>query len=284
MSESSSIGTNSSSGLGTIQSSQSGSSDYSDISGTTVPLILVTSHRDDTTSKLGSQASFKQLPANRYCYTSWHEVRNAEVKGDQLNCPRIREGPREKERTFYSLRDEDGNPIHHDRKGKKRMDYRNKMENWENAVSVNLSFQDLGDAYQRENFIRVLKRLIRAEELQLMDDSLTDLHAVSLPRCKYLNLSRNFLPSLKKLPRLPVVEHLYLEQNNISSLDGLDVLRKAPLQSLHLRSNPVSFTVNYRQRVFQILPNLKSLDGVKRLPSDSVFDSEEEPSRMCVIC
>lgn len=47
---------------------------------------------------------------------------------------------------------------------------------------LNLSYQDLGDPYQLENFTRILKRLIRVEHLQLVDNSLKDLSSVRLPR------------------------------------------------------------------------------------------------------
>lgn len=47
---------------------------------------------------------------------------------------------------------------------------------------LNISFQDLGDAYQLENFNRILRRLIRVETLWLVDNSLVDLSAIRLPR------------------------------------------------------------------------------------------------------
>ena len=48
--------------------------------------------------------------------------------------------------------------------------------------SVNLSYQDLGHPYQKKEFQRVLRRLIRCEHLQLIENSLTDLSTVFLPR------------------------------------------------------------------------------------------------------
>lgn len=52
------------------------------------------------------------------------------------------------------------------------------------SQELNLSYQDLGDPFQQENFLRILRRLIRVEKLQLVDNSLTDLSSVRLPRCK----------------------------------------------------------------------------------------------------
>jgi len=48
--------------------------------------------------------------------------------------------------------------------------------------SVNLSFQDLGHPFQKKEFLRVLRRLIRCDQIQLIEDSLTDLSSVTLPR------------------------------------------------------------------------------------------------------
>lgn len=50
------------------------------------------------------------------------------------------------------------------------------------SQELNLSYQDLGDPFQRENFFRILRRLIRVEKLQLIDNSLTNLSSVRLPR------------------------------------------------------------------------------------------------------
>lgn len=52
------------------------------------------------------------------------------------------------------------------------------------SQELNLSYQDLGDPFQQENFLRILRRLIRVEKLQLVDNSLTDLSSVRLPRCE----------------------------------------------------------------------------------------------------
>ncbi|KAJ7314697.1 hypothetical protein OS493_039231 [Desmophyllum pertusum] len=52
------------------------------------------------------------------------------------------------------------------------------MENWENAESANLSYQDLGHPYQKKEFQRVLRRLLRCENLQLIENSLQDLSNV----------------------------------------------------------------------------------------------------------
>lgn len=63
-----------------------------------------------------------------------------------------------------------------------------------------------------------------------------------------LNVHRNHLVCLRQLPKLPMVEHLCLSENAISSLEGLGALRNSPLKSLNLTRNPVTFTQDYRAR------------------------------------
>ena len=42
-------------------------------------------------------------------------------------------GPPVKEQMFYQMTGENERKIHHNRKGRERLDYTNTMENWENA-------------------------------------------------------------------------------------------------------------------------------------------------------
>ncbi|XP_061683746.1 leucine-rich repeat-containing protein 9 [Syngnathoides biaculeatus] len=160
-----------------------------------------------------------------------------------------------------------------------------RQENWENCLELNLSYQDLGDAFQQENFLRILRRLIRVQKLQLVNNSLSNLNSVCLPRCRVLNLHQNHLVSLRQLPKLPAVEQLCLSENAISSLGGLDVLSNSPLRSLNLTLNPVTFTQDYRPCVFSCLPNLETLDGVPMLPEDHLHSGLHFPqiTRMCNI-
>ena len=53
---------------------------------------------------------------------------------------------------------------------------------------------------------------------------------------------------LQKLPKAPLLLHLSLQQNNVESLNGLEVLRKTGIQSLVLKGNPVELDPHYRQQ------------------------------------
>ncbi|XP_038549745.1 uncharacterized protein LOC119883255 [Micropterus salmoides] len=226
-----------------------------------------------------------RLPSSRFRFVSWHRLEQCDVTGDQLTCPRVREGPSEEE-----LFQREGGDICLER-GRRRGEERGQrweerlQENWENCLELNLSYQDLGDPFQQKNFLRILCRLIRVEKLQLIENSLTDLSSVRLPRCRMLNLQCNHLVCLRQLPKLPAVEHLCLSENAIGSLGGLGALGNSPLRSLNLTRNPVTFTRDYRARVFLCLPNLEVLDGIPRLPEDSLPNRLHFPetTRMCNI-
>uniref|UniRef100_A0A8V0X4S1 Uncharacterized protein n=1 Tax=Gallus gallus TaxID=9031 RepID=A0A8V0X4S1_CHICK len=229
----------------------------------TVPPVLSPSRgfiRQSCDSGLSSP-----LPSDPFKYLSWYDVEEHDVLGNQLHCPRVREGPSEEELFF---RGEE-----HTLKKRKQVTDTEKwqkklQENWENCAELNLSFQDLGDLYQVENFRRILQRLIRVEKLWLVDNSLTDLSAIRLPR---------------QLPKLPQIQHLSLAENNIMTLSGISDLRHTPLESLILKRNPCEFQESYRQHVFSSLPNLKILDGVPKLPEDCSPPDTSFFPRMCTV-
>ncbi|XP_072036435.1 acidic leucine-rich nuclear phosphoprotein 32-related protein-like [Amphiura filiformis] len=243
-----------------------------------VPVVTISTHKDQSEHKV---APLPPPPGHRYRYTTWYDLRSNKVKGTELRNPRVRKGPEIKEMIFYTLTDERGRPIHHDVKGTKRMVYEKKIEDWENCTDVNLSYQELGHDYQMENFLRILKRIMRAERIQLVDNEIKQLLKISFPRCRELNLRQNFFSKFKDLPKCPALEVLILSDNSITSLDDLHLLSAYPLRSLDLRRNPISFTPNYRQKVFYILPKLKELDGVPQLSSD--LDYEPPVGSTCVI-
>uniref|UniRef100_A0A3Q3VR14 U2A'/phosphoprotein 32 family A C-terminal domain-containing protein n=1 Tax=Mola mola TaxID=94237 RepID=A0A3Q3VR14_MOLML len=183
------------------------------------------------------------LPSSRFRFVSWHRLEQCDVTGDQLTCPRVREGPSEEE--------QEGDDAFLERGRRRREEEGQRweerlQENWENCLELNLSYQDLGDPFQQRNFLRILRRLIRVETLQLVDNSLTNLNSVHLPRHGLFLSKHNYLVSLRQLPKLPAVEHLCLSDNAISCLGGLGALKDSPIRSLNLSCNPVTFTQDYR--------------------------------------
>uniref|UniRef100_A0A4W2DCN5 Uncharacterized protein n=1 Tax=Bos indicus x Bos taurus TaxID=30522 RepID=A0A4W2DCN5_BOBOX len=220
------------------------------------------------------------LPSDSFKYLTWHKGEQNDIQGSQLRCPRVREGPSAEELLF---REEECTLP-----SQKRVLEKNKwetwlQENWEDCTNLNLSFQDLGDPYQVENFNRILRRLIRVETLWLVDNSLVDLSALRLPSCRVLNMNKNHLTSFKQLPKIPQIQHLSLADNHIETLTGLSSLRCTPLESLILKRNPCEFHQNYRKRVFSCLPNLKMLDGILKLPEDTPPPETNIFSKICIV-
>ncbi|CAJ1065735.1 uncharacterized protein LOC117825416 [Xyrichtys novacula] len=269
----------SSSGVNTLSGSfpKSHSSHCSDPRVTRSPLSV------DQSSDSGLVST--PLPSCRFRFVSWHCLEQCDVTGDQLTCPRVREGPTEEE-----LFEREGDNICLEQGRKRKEEGRQRweerlQENWENCLELNLSYQNLGDPFQQENFLRILRRLIRVEKLQLVDNSLTNLSSVRLPRCRMLNLQRNRLVCLRQLPKLPAIEHLCLSENAIRSLGGLASLAHGPLRSLNLIHNPVTFTQDYRAQVFLCLPKLEVLDGIPKLPEDCLPTRPQlsDTTRICNI-
>uniref|UniRef100_A0A8C9AMN2 Uncharacterized protein n=1 Tax=Prolemur simus TaxID=1328070 RepID=A0A8C9AMN2_PROSS len=185
------------------------------------------------------------LPSDSCKYLTWHKVEQHDIQGSQLRCPRVREGPSEEELLFRQ--EECALPPR-----KRVLKKINKKFTFSFCLfllqNLNISFQDLGDAYQVENFNRILRRLIRVETLWLVDNSLVDLSAIRLPSCRILNMNKNHLTSFKQLPKIPQIQHLSLAENHIETLTGLSSLRYTPLESLTLKRNPCEFHQNYRKR------------------------------------
>lgn len=250
-----------------------------------VPLTIVSAYKHLRESGEGVN-SHTELPSHRFQYSVWHDLRNACLTGTQLKAPRVREGPPEKDKAFYKMKDEENKIIHHSMKGSAKTNYQQKIENWENAKLASFCYQELSNKYQRSTFYNILGRLRVVEHLHLTHNELQDLSSYSFPRCEVLNLNNNFLYSFKNLPSIPKIRYLALEDNDIDSFNGLSKLRSSTIEELSLNGNPVTFQINYRPKVFQILTQLKVLDGIPKLQSDLEFQSEEglnPESSQCVV-
>jgi len=269
-----------------------------------VPMVTVSEHHDHYDSEdeqldNNNNNSVLPLPSSKYRYSKWSQMEETEITADMLKVPRVRRAPRgfnvdtvlmlqEQERVMLAEEDDDGDlldinmPNKSGWRNKKKRKYQNKLENWEKCECVNLSYQDLGHPYQMKEFLKVLRRLIRCEYVELMDNGLSDLSTVHLSRCRHLFLQRNHVSNLKKLPRFLRIEHISLQQNNITTLRGLDTLAKSSLKSLILKENPVCLQPGYRANVFNMLPNLVLLDGLPRLHTDVEVNHRE--AHLCSIC
>lgn len=94
-----------------------------------------------------------------------------------------------------------------------------------------------------------------------------------------LNLNRNKLRSglLAIVKNMPHVAELELEYNQFASIDELKELEELPnLVLLTLQGNPITMRPNYREELFNLLPNLKTIDNYDREGRDCLQDLIEK--------
>ncbi|XP_020895303.1 uncharacterized protein LOC110234276 [Exaiptasia diaphana] len=178
----------------TVSSSDTASVNEEENGGSYLPVVSLQVRGQDRQEIEDDE--FFPLSSSKYRYCKWHELDDMDVRGNMLKSPRVRKAPKgykletlrklELEEGMGNFDDEEDRRMLHvplkKNKNKRTNNFRNKMENWENAESVNLSYQDLGHPFQKKEFLRVLRRLIRCEQIQLIEDALTDLSSVALPR------------------------------------------------------------------------------------------------------
>ncbi|XP_062575621.1 acidic leucine-rich nuclear phosphoprotein 32 family member A-like isoform X2 [Saccostrea cucullata] len=115
------------------------------------------------------------------------------------------------------------------------------------------------------------------ESLSLINVGLTSLKGFpSLPKLQKLELSDNRIQSgLHNLQGCPNLTHLSLSGNKIKEIDTLEPLKNfSELKHLDLFNCEVTQLDDYREQVFELLPNLKFLDGFDR--NDKEADEDEE--------
>ncbi|XP_011640269.1 acidic leucine-rich nuclear phosphoprotein 32 family member A-like isoform X3 [Pogonomyrmex barbatus] len=113
------------------------------------------------------------------------------------------------------------------------------------------------------------------ESLSLINVGLTSLKGFpKLSSLKKLELSDNRISGgLNLLDSSPKLTHLNLSGNKIKDLDTLQPLKEFKnLRSLDLFNNEVTNMDNYREKVFNLIPSLRYLDGFDA--DDCEVDSE----------
>nr|CAD7606136.1 unnamed protein product [Timema genevievae] len=102
------------------------------------------------------------------------------------------------------------------------------------------------------------------ETLSLINVGLTSLKGFpKLPNLKKLELSDNRISGgLNLLQTSPKLTHLNLSGNKIKDLATLEPLKEFKnLKNLDLFNNEATSIDNYREKVFNLIPSLKYLDG-----------------------
>ena len=105
------------------------------------------------------------------------------------------------------------------------------------------------------------------KKLNLYAEDLLDVSLISkMPNIEVLSLSSNQISSLSPFTNCLNVREIYLRNNDIDSFKELDHLKHLlNLKVLWLEGNPICNDINYREKVFNILPQVIFLDNKKRI-------------------
>lgn len=131
----------------------------------------------------------------------------------------------------------------------------------------------------------------RSTNIEGLTDSFTSLEVLSLinvglvslksfpklPALRKLELSDNrILNALSHLTGSPKLTHLNLSGNRIKDFDELKPLKDLQnLEVLDLFNNEVTMTPNYREKIFELIPSLKYLDGFDKEDLEAPSDEDE---------
>lgn len=117
------------------------------------------------------------------------------------------------------------------------------------------------------------------EVLSLINVGLVSLKSFpKLPALRKLELSDNRIQNtLSHLTGSPKLTHLNLSGNRIKDFEELQPLKELEnLEVLDLFNNEVTSTQNYRDKIFELIPSLKYLDGFDREDAEAPSDEEDE--------
>ncbi|XP_078789869.1 putative acidic leucine-rich nuclear phosphoprotein 32 family member C isoform X2 [Oryzias latipes] len=129
-------------------------------------------------------------------------------------------------------------------------------------------------------------------EVEGLSEEFTELEVLSMVNVGLSSLSKMpLLPKLQKLEvsensiggglntlveKCPGLTHLNLSSNKLKELSSLEPLSLKALKSLDLYGCDVSSLDDYRERVFQLLPQLTYLDGFDQEDNEASDNDEEE--------
>lgn len=116
------------------------------------------------------------------------------------------------------------------------------------------------------------------EILSLINVGLVSLKSFpKLPALRKLELSDNRISNaLSHLTGSPKLTHLNLSGNRIKDFDELKPLKDLEnLEVLDLFNNEVTMTQNYREKIFELIPSLKYLDGFDKEDLEAPTDDED---------
>ena len=101
--------------------------------------------------------------------------------------------------------------------------------------------------------------------LNLWENKLSDISILSeFSSLEIISLSVNQIKDISAFKKLKNVRELYLKDNEISDINQIENLKNSKkLEKLLLKHNPITNIINYRQKILEILPQLKKLDDIE---------------------
>ncbi|XP_055631491.1 acidic leucine-rich nuclear phosphoprotein 32 family member A [Toxorhynchites rutilus septentrionalis] len=142
-----------------------------------------------------------------------------------------------------------------------------------------------------EQIVELILDNCRSTSIEGLTDSFTALEVLSLinvglvslksfpklPSLRKLELSDNRISSgLNHLTGSPKLTHLNLSGNRIKGFEELKPLKElGKLEVLDLFNNEVTMTENYRDKIFELIPSLKYLDGFDKEDAEAPSDEED---------
>ena len=118
------------------------------------------------------------------------------------------------------------------------------------------------------------------KNLNLWGNNIDDITLLSeMPLLEVISLSMNHIKDLSIFRNLKNLKELYLKDNKISDFNQIENLKNCQkLEILCLIDNPIAKQPNYRQKVLEILPNLKKLDDLDNTKANA--NNNSPPARL----
>ena len=109
----------------------------------------------------------------------------------------------------------------------------------------------------------IIKDISTLRTLKFISSNISDISIISkIKQLEYLSLSSNKISFLYPLSKCENLRYLNIRDNIISSFEELYFLKNLKkLTILLLDGNPISYDINYVDKVLKILPNLNKLDN-----------------------
>ena len=110
--------------------------------------------------------------------------------------------------------------------------------------------------------------------LNIWGNQISDISILSsFPSLEKINLNSNQIEDISALKNLTNIRELYLKENQIKDWNQIEYLKNnKKLEKLNLINNPICNSINYFQKIIDILPQLKEIDNINTKNLKSKFN------------